>query len=77
MTYIPPAYIGAHVEYYRLELGTISLRWALLACIGGVMLGPQDFSDTNMLVFPMPNHCDSGLSQHEDPTRVVYRCSGI
>ena len=49
-----------------IALGIIGSRWGL-----------QGFSDTNMLVFQTQNRRVWGLSQREDPTRVVSRCSGI
>ena len=40
---IPPARVGARVGHYRLALGIIGSHW-------GVVFGPQEFLDTNMLV---------------------------
>ena len=37
-TYIPPARVGSRIGHYRLPLSNISLRWALLACIGSARL---------------------------------------
>ena len=75
--YIPLARVGSRVGHCRLALGTISSRWALLACVGGPAFGPQGFTDTNMLVFPRRNHRVGGLSQRKDLTGMVLRCSGI
>ena len=58
-------------------MGIIDSRWALLACVGGVTLGPQGVLDTNMLVSPTRKSWFEGLDQFEAPTRMVLRCNGI
>ena len=42
-----------------------------------VGVGGDAFSDTNMLVSPTQNSGVGGLSQHQDPTQMFLRRSGI
>ena len=65
----------------QVTLGIISSCWAIfwlaLGIIGprwGVALGPQEFLDTNMLVFPTQNSRVGGLDQYKGVCVVVeYR----
>ena len=60
--------------FHRLELG-VALGFAFGPW--GFALGPQGFLDTNMLVSATRKSHVGGIAQHEPPTQVVSRCSGI
>ena len=70
-----------HKQHEILIANMRILRWGPNATfippaqVWGLALG--EFLDTNMLLSPTQSYGIEGLSQREDPTRMVLRCSGI
>ena len=64
-TYIPPARVGVVIG----GNANFSIRIGVMQILA--------FLDTNMLVSPTRNCGDGGLSQCEDPTRMLLHRSGI